>query len=45
MNAEDGKMRKTDVATPEQLFRLIQSIPSSTSNVVSSPNIAPEIVR
>lgn len=28
MQAADGKMRKTDVATPEQLFRLIQSIPS-----------------
>lgn len=25
--AEDGKMRLTDVATTEQLFRLIQSIP------------------
>lgn len=26
--AEDGKKRLTDVATPEQLFRIIQSIPS-----------------
>jgi len=26
--AEDGKMRLTDVASTEQLFRLIQSIPS-----------------
>ncbi len=26
--AEDGKMRLTDVADTEQLFRLIQSIPS-----------------
>ncbi|MDR1699060.1 MAG: Bro-N domain-containing protein, partial [Prevotellaceae bacterium] len=26
--AEDGKMRLTDVATTQQLFRLIQSIPS-----------------
>jgi prophage antirepressor-like protein len=26
--AEDGKMRLSDVATTEQLFRLIQSIPS-----------------
>ncbi|MDO9679557.1 MAG: BRO family protein [Bacteroidales bacterium] len=26
--AEDGKLRKTDVADTEQLFRLIQSIPS-----------------
>ena len=29
MQAEDGKMRLTDVADTEQLFRLIQSIPSS----------------
>ena len=28
MVAEDGKMRLTDVADTEQLFRLIQSIPS-----------------
>jgi hypothetical protein len=28
MLAADGKMRSTDVATTEQLFRLIQSIPS-----------------
>jgi hypothetical protein len=28
MKAEDGKMRLTDVATTEQLLRLIQSIPS-----------------
>jgi prophage antirepressor-like protein len=28
MAAEDGKMRITDVADTEQLFRLIQSIPS-----------------
>ena len=28
MLAKDGKMRKTDVADTEQLFRLIQSIPS-----------------
>ncbi len=28
MQAIDGKMRMTDVATTEQLFRLIQSIPS-----------------
>ncbi len=28
MKAADGKMRKTDCATTEQLFRLIQSIPS-----------------
>ena len=28
MRAEDGKMRITDVADTEQLFRLIQSVPS-----------------
>ena len=28
MQAPDGKMRMTDVADSEQLFRLIQSIPS-----------------
>ena len=28
MEAADGKMRMTDVADTEQLFRLIQSIPS-----------------
>ena len=28
MKASDGKLRSTDVATMEQLFRLIQSIPS-----------------
>ena len=28
LQAADGKMRKTDMADTEQLFRLIQSIPS-----------------
>lgn len=28
MTAPDGKMRLTDVADVEQLFRLVQSIPS-----------------
>ena len=28
LRAEDGKMRLTDVADTEQLFRLVQSIPS-----------------
>ena len=28
MKATDGKMRKTDVASTEQLLRIIQSIPS-----------------
>lgn len=31
MQAADGKMRLTDVADTEQLFRLIQSIPSPTA--------------
>lgn len=30
MTAEDGKQRLTDVADKEQLFRIIQSIPSKT---------------
>lgn len=29
LEAEDGKMRLTDVGNVEQIFRLIQSIPSS----------------
>jgi hypothetical protein len=28
LKARDGKMRKTDVANTEQVFRLIQSVPS-----------------
>jgi hypothetical protein len=28
MQTEDGKMRITDIADTEQLFRLLQSIPS-----------------
>lgn len=28
LEAEDGKMRKTDVATTKQMLRLVQSIPS-----------------
>ncbi len=31
MTAPDGKMRETDCATTETLFRIIQSIPSSTA--------------
>lgn len=31
MKAEDGKLRLTDIANTEQLFRLIQSIPSSNA--------------
>ena len=43
LQAEDGKMRKTDVADTEQLFRLIQSIPSrkaelSTKEISESQN-------
>ena len=32
MRAADGKMRFTDVADTEQLFRIIQSVPSPKSN-------------
>ena len=34
MKAPDGKMRLTDVADQEQLFRLIQSIPSPKAEPV-----------
>ena len=34
MTAADGKMRMTDVADQEQLFRLIQSIPSPAVQAV-----------
>ena len=39
LRAADGKMRLTDVADTEQLFRLIQSIPSpkAENNVVRIP--------
>ena len=33
IEAEDGKMRLTDVATTEQLLRLIQSIPSKKAEL------------
>ena len=33
MTASDGKMRLSDVADTEQLFRLIQSIPSPKNNL------------
>ena len=36
MAAEDGKMRMTDVADTEQLFRLIQSIPSPQSRAIQT---------
>ena len=31
MVAEDGKMRLTDIADPETLLRLVQSVPSSNA--------------
>jgi len=37
MAADDGKMRKTDVADTEQLFRLIQSVPSPKAEPLSCP--------
>ena len=36
MQASDGKMRLTDVADQAQLFRIIQSIPSSPHQEVNS---------
>jgi hypothetical protein len=42
MLAADGKMRMTDVADTEQLFRLIQSIPSPKAEPLNfnSPKVA-----
>lgn len=37
MSASDGKMRLTDVATVEQLFRLIQSVPSKKAEPFKLP--------
>lgn len=37
MSASDGKMRLTDVATVEQLFRLIQSVPSKKAEPFRLP--------
>jgi len=37
MQAEDGKMRITDIADTEQLFRLIQSVPPSALNKTPTP--------
>ncbi|MFA6106411.1 MAG: BRO family protein [Patescibacteria group bacterium] len=34
MIAEDGKMRETDVANPETIFRLIQSVPSKKAEPI-----------
>ena len=38
LRAADGKMRMTDVADTEQLFLLIQSIPSINQNFIMSQN-------
>ncbi len=35
MRSADGKMRLTDVADTEQLFRLVQSIPSPRKRYIS----------
>jgi hypothetical protein len=40
MPAEDGKMRLTDVATPEVLLRLIQSVPSPKAEPIKSKPIS-----
>ena len=37
--AEDGKMRLTDVASPEVLLRLIQSVPSSKAEPIKSEQL------
>ena len=39
LRAEDGRMRLTDVADTEQLFRLIQSIPSSLPSTPLNPRL------
>ena len=36
LGAEDGKMRETDIADTEQLFRLIQSIPRRLQNLLNN---------
>ncbi len=40
MIAEDGKMRLTDVANPETLLRLIQSVPSPKAEPIRRPAIS-----
>jgi len=40
MTAEDGKQRLTDVATPETLLRLIQSVPSPKAEPIKSKPIS-----
>jgi prophage antirepressor-like protein len=39
LQAPDGKMRLTDVADTEQLFRLIQSIPSPKAELFKQQNV------
>ena len=39
LQAPDGKMRLTDVADTEQLFRLIQSIPSPKADPFKQQNV------
>ncbi len=39
MKANDGKMRLTDVATAEQLLRIIQSIPSPKAEPFLSESV------
>ena len=45
LQAADGKMRLTDVADTEQLFRLVQSIPSPKAESLSPTMIAKIIGR
>lgn len=43
--AEDGKMRFTDVADPETLLRIIQSVPSPRAEPITGENFLPPPVR
>ena len=45
MRAADGKMRLTDVADTEQLFRIIQSIPSPKAEPFKQCHIASQSQR
>ena len=44
MEADDGKLRLTDVADTEQLFRLIQSIPSPKAEPFKQTNWKNKII-
>ena len=44
MEADDGKLRLTDVADTEQLFRLIQSIPSPKAESFKKTNWKNKII-